>query len=51
MSNMHINLFMWHMEGIFVAGPYMGITCEVDVAVVYAFTHICRMWDLYAHVA
>ena len=33
---------MWHLRGIFVAGAYIEITFEVDVAVACVFTDLCK---------
>ena len=33
---------MWHLRGMFVAGTYMAITCEVDIAVACVVAHICK---------
>ena len=46
-SYVDTNLFVyvaysWHLRGIFVAGTYMAIICEVYIAFGYIFTHECN---------
>ena len=36
---------MWYLRGIFVAGTYMAVACEVDVTVWYLFLHM--QWHIY----
>ena len=33
---------MWHFRGIFIAGTYMAIRCEVDITVACVLAHLCK---------
>ena len=38
---------MWHLRYIFVSGPYMPGTCEVDIVVGFVLAHMCKnVWSL-----
>ena len=37
---------MWHLKGIFIAGTYMAMSCEVGVVVDFVVITVA-MWHLY----
>ena len=39
------------LRGILIAGPYMAITCGVDIALDCVLAYICNMLGLYTHVS
>ena len=44
-------MHIWNLKGIFVAGAYMAITCEVDSAVACLLAHLGENVGSYDHLA
>ena len=34
--------YMWHLRGMFAAGTYLAMMCQVNIAVACVLAHICK---------